>query len=283
MSPREKNNLDELARRIRYDIVMSVYNAGSGHPGGSLSIADVLAVLYGEVLRHDSRNPKWPERDRVILSKGHAAPALYAALAETGYFDREILWTLRKYGSPLQGHPCMLKGPPGIEMSTGSLGQGLSIAVGLSLGARLARANWRTYCIIGDGELDEGSVWEAIMAAAHHKLDNLCAIIDENRLQIDGFCRDVMDPGDLDARFRAFGWNTIRVNGHELDSIRSAFDGANETKGKPTAVILSTIKGKGVSFMENRAEWHGKAPNEAQARAAIEEIGFTWGELGGTR
>ncbi|MGC9315560.1 MAG: transketolase [bacterium] len=271
----------EIARRIRYDIIMSVYNAASGHCGGSLSIADVLAVLYGEVLHHDPRNPNWTKRDRLILSKGHAAPALYAALAETGYFDRDILWTLRKFGSALQGHPCKIKGPPGLEMSTGSLGQGLSIAVGLAIGARILGERWRTYCILGDGELDEGSVWEAAMSAGHHKLDNLCAIVDNNGLQIDGECMDVMDLGSLDDKFRAFGWHVLRTDGHDLEAIVGAFADVENITSQPTAVLLSTMKGKGVSFMENRVEWHSKPLCEDDARKAVSELGFSWGELGG--
>ena len=273
--------INELARRIRYDIVMSVYNAASGHCGGSLSIADVLAVLYGKILRHNPANPKFPERDRVILSKGHAAPALYAALAETGYFDRDILWTLRKFGSPLQGHPCKLKGPPGLEMSTGSLGQGLSIAVGLAIGAKILGEKWRTYCILGDGELDEGSVWEAAMSAPHHNLGNLCAIVDNNGLQIDGECKDVMNLGSLDDKFRAFGWNVIRIDGHNISELLEAFQNAAETSCLPTAILLSTVKGKGVGFMENRVEWHSKPLCEESARKAVDELGFGWGELGG--
>ncbi len=273
--------INDLARRIRYDIVMSIYNAGSGHPGGSLSIADVLAVMYSDVLDRDPIDPHWPDRDRIILSKGHAAPALYSALAEAGYFDRDILWTLRKFGSPLQGHPCRLKGPPGLEMSTGSLGQGLSIAVGLALGARIKGEKWRTYCILGDGELDEGSVWEAIMAGAHHRLSNLCAIIDNNGLQIDGECCQVMNLGNIDSKFRAFGWHVIRIDGHHIASIRTAFDRTTQFDDKPTAIVLSTVKGKGVSFMENKVEWHSKPLTEKQAKTAIGEIGYYWGELGG--
>lgn len=271
----------ELARRIRYDIIMSIYNAGSGHPGGSLSIADTLAVLYNKILRHDPQNPDWPKRDRLILSKGHAAPALYAALAESGYFERDILWTLRKFGSPLQGHPCKQKGPPGLEMSTGSLGQGLSVALGLALGARILNEKWRAYCILGDGELDEGSVWEAIMAAPHHRIDNLCAIIDNNGLQIDGECCEVMDLGDLESKFRAFGWHVITADGHDLDAIDHAFRDAKSITGKPAALILKTVKGKGVSYMENRVEWHSKPLSEEEARIAIREIGYEWGEMGG--
>ncbi len=260
---------------------MSVFNAASGHCGGSLSIADVLAVLYGNVLRHDPVRPDLPERDRVILSKGHAAPALYAALAETDYFDRDTLWTLRRFGSPLQGHPCKIKGPPGLEMSTGSLGQGLSIAVGLAIGARILGEKWRTYCILGDGELDEGSVWEAAMSAGHHKLDNLCAIVDNNGLQIDGACRDVMDLGSLDEKFRSFGWHVIRTDGHDIPALTKAFEIAASNVERPISILLSTVKGKGVSFMENRVEWHSKPLCEEDARKAVSELGFGWGELGG--
>jgi len=279
----EQKKITELARRIRYDIIMSTYHAKSGHPGGSLSAADAMAVLYGAILNHRPNEPQWEDRDRVILSKGHAAPVLYSALAESGYFDREILWTLRKLGSPLQGHPDKIKGPAGIEMSSGSLGQGLSIAVGLALGARLSKKSWWVYSIHGDGELDEGQIWEAAMSAAHFNLDNLCAIVDNNNLQIDGFCRDVMNLGSIEAKFTGFGWNAVRVDGHDVAAIYAALNFAKEVKGKPTAVILSTIKGKGVKAMENLADWHGKAPKEKEAREAITDLGFEWGELGGVK
>jgi len=251
---------------------MSIYNAASGHCGGSLSIADVLAVIYGEVLRHDPSNQNWPNRDRLILSKGHAAPALYAALAETGYFDREILWTLRKFGSPLQGHPCKLKGPQGLEMSTGSLGQGLSVAVGLAIGAKILGEKWRTYCILGDGELNEGSVWEAAMSAPHHRLDNLCAIVDNNGLQIDGECKEVMNLGSLDDKFRAFGWNVIRTDGHDIPAMIEAFETAAKASGLPTVILLSTVKGKGVSFIENALHWHHKVPSDDELARALAEL-----------
>jgi len=281
MADYSMQKLESLARRIRYDIIMSTYAAKSGHPGGSLSITELMAVLYGKVLYHKPKNPNWPLRDRLILSKGHACPALYSALAETGYFPREILWTFRKLDSPLQGHPHKLKAPAGIEVSTGSLGQGLSIAVGLALGARLTDQNWRTYCICGDGEMDEGQVWEALMAGAHHKLNNLCLIVDNNNLQIDGEISEVMELKSLDEKIRAFGWNVLRTDGHHIGSLIEVFKMAESCNEKPTAIIISTVKGRGVSFMENRAKWHGRAPNEEQARKAIEEIGFEWNEFGG--
>lgn len=265
--------LSEAARRIRYDIIKMTYLAGSGHPGGSLSIADILSVLYFAVLRGI---PDAPDRDRVILSKGHACPALYAALSEAGHFPRRELWTLRKLGSRLQGHPAVDKGLPGIEVSTGSLGQGLSIAAGLALsGKHLDDAKWRVFSINGDGEMQEGQIWEAAMFAGQYNLDNLIAIIDRNHLQIDGDVRDVMNPYPLEDKFDAFGWEVMAVDGHNIASLLEIFDKAFTIEGKPVAIIADTVKGKGVSFMENQAGWHGKAPNREQAEQALAELGFS--------
>lgn len=268
-------HLSEIARRIRFDVIKMTYFAGSGHPGGSLSIAELLAVLYFHHLRHNPNNAHWDGRDRVVLSKGHACPALYAALAEAGYFPREELWTLRKLGSRLQGHPAKDKELPGIEVSTGSLGQGLSIATGMAIAAKhLDNASWRVYAILGDGELQEGQIWEAFMAAGHYKLDNMTAFIDNNDLQIDGFVCDVMNIHPLPEKLRAYNWHAIVADGHSPRAIIEALEEANHVKGMPTAIILKTIKGKGISFMENRAEWHGKAPKLKLAKKAVQELGF---------
>jgi transketolase len=245
--------------------------AGSGHPGGSLSAADILTALYFHVLRLDPENPGWPERDRFVLSKGHAAPALYAALAERGFFPVSELDRLRRLGSPLQGHPDM-KSLPGVEASTGSLGQGLSFAVGLALAARLDKASWRVYVMLGDGEIQEGQVWEAAMAASHHGLDNLTAYLDYNGLQIDGPVEEVMSISPVADKWRAFGWNVIEVDGHDISAILRATRDARETKGRPTIIVARTVKGRGVSFMEGKHGWHGKAPNEEQLKQALEEL-----------
>ena len=267
------------ALRMRRDIVEMIGAAGSGHPGGSLSAADIVATLYlGGILRHKPDAPLWPERDRFILSKGHAAPVLYAALAEAGYFERTHLKTLRKLGSILQGHPDCKK-TPGVEVSTGSLGQGLSVAAGLAVGlaraqdVRPAAYNTRTvFVLLGDGELQEGQVWEAAMFAAHQGLGNLVAIVDNNGLQIDGACNDVMSLGALADKFTAFGWEVIEVDGHDVESLYAVLARARAHTGGPVAVLAHTVKGKGVSFMENEAGWHGKAPSDAQVAEALREL-----------
>ena len=262
--------LERRANDMRADIVRMIAEAGSGHPGGSLSCADILAALYfGGVLEHDPRNPQWEGRDRFILAKGHAAPALYAVLAQAGYFPREELATLRKLGSRLQGHPDSNQ-VPGVEVSTGSLGQGLSVAAGAAAGLKLDGAPQTVFALLGDGECQEGQVWEAAMFAAHRKLDNLVAIVDRNGLQIDGRTCDVCDPGDLGAKFAAFGWDVDEVDGHDLDALVAVLGAAKAGRdGRPHAVIARTVKGKGVPFMENEAGWHGKAPNAEQAAEAL--------------
>ncbi len=267
-------DIDELklkAKEIRKDIIEQVYNAKSGHPGGALSIADVMAVLYFEELNINEKNPSWEDRDRLVLSKGHSAPALYAALSERGYFEKEKLKGLRKIDSILQGHPNMNE-VPGVDMSTGSLGQGFSCANGMAISAKLDNKNYRVYCILGDGEIEEGQIWEAAMAANKYKLDNLCVIVDNNNLQIDGTIEEVMSPYPIDKKFEAFGFNVIKIDGHNFEQIRDAFKQAKQTKNKPTCIIAKTIKGKGVSFMENEAGWHGKAPNEEQYNKAMEDL-----------
>ena len=269
----EGTGMTELERRandMRADIVRMIAEAGSGHPGGSLSCADILAALYfGGVLEHDPRNPQWEGRDRFILAKGHAAPALYAVLAQAGYFPREELATLRKLGSRLQGHPDSNQ-VPGVEVSTGSLGQGLSVAAGAAAGLKLDGAPQTVFALLGDGECQEGQVWEAAMFAAHRKLDNLVAIVDRNGLQIDGRTCDVCDPGDLGSKFAAFGWDVDEVDGHDLDALVAVLGAAKAGRdGRPHAVIARTVKGKGVPFMENEAGWHGKAPNAEQAAEAL--------------
>ena len=267
-------SLEELAataKKLRRHVITMIGKAGSGHPGGSLSAADIITSLYFKVLRHDPANPRWAERDRFILSKGHAAPILYAALAERGYFPGEELATLRTLGSCLQGH-CDMTATRGVEMSSGSLGQGLSFGIGIALAGRLNARDYRVYVLLGDGECDEGQVWEAAMASAHFKLDNLVAIVDHNELQIDGWNRDVMNLEPLPEKWKAFGWHTIEVNGHDLSQLIAAFDEAKRVRGKPTAIIAHTIKGKGVSFMENNVDFHGKAPTPAEMEKALEEL-----------
>ena len=271
----------ELANRIRMGALTGIYHAKSGHPGGSLSVADILAVLYGREMRYDPQRPDWEDRDRFVLSKGHCAPALYAALAECGFFPTEELTTLRHTDSRLQGHPDMRK-TPGVDMTTGSLGQGISAACGMAISGKLRKKDYRVYTVIGDGESEEGQVWEAAMAAAKYKLDNLCAIIDHNGLQIDGRNDDVMPVMPLDKKFEAFNWNVLSVNGHDYDALSDAFDkAAAMNNGKPTVVIMETIKGKGVSYMENNAGWHGKAPNDEQYAVAISELEAYLKELEG--
>ena len=267
----EIEKLQTISKTIRRGILDQVYKAGSGHPGGSLSIADILTVLYFEELNIDPKNPKWEERDRVVLSKGHCAPALYSCLANRGYFDPEELQEFRKIESRLQGHPDMNK-IPGVDMTTGSLGQGLSSANGMAIAGKLDNKDYRVYCILGDGEIEEGQVWEAAMAASKYKLDNLCVIVDNNNLQIDGTIEEVMNSYPIDEKFKSFGFQIINIDGHEIEEIIKAFDVAKEIKGKPACIIAKTIKGKGVSYMENKVEWHGKAPNEEEYNKAIEEL-----------
>ncbi len=265
--------IQEIATRMRGDIVAMIAEAGSGHPGGSLSAADIVATLYFGVMNHDPERPDCPERDRFILSKGHAGPVLYAALAEAGYFDREHLATLRKLGSILQGHPDSRK-TPGVEVSTGSLGQGLSIANGIAAALRAdGLAEPRVWCLLGDGELQEGQVWEAAMFAAHHRLDNVIAIIDHNGLQIDGACSDVMDLGEVAEKFAAFGWETSVIDGHDVGALVRSLQEARQPSDRPKAIVCSTIKGKGVSFMEGCADWHGRATNAEETTCAMGELG----------
>lgn len=274
----EQAHVAAKATRMRADIVEMIAEAGSGHPGGSLSAADIVAVLYfGGVMRHDPSAPEDPERDRFVLSKGHAAPVLYAALAEAGYYGREHLATLRKLGSMLQGHPDSKK-TPGVEVSTGSLGQGLSISSGIALGLRggdlAGSSDDRTvFCLLGDGELQEGQVWEAAMFAAHHGLDNLVAIVDDNGLQIDGACSDVMCLGEVAEKFAAFGWHATTCDGHDVVAVDAALRAAKAHQGSPAVVVCSTVKGKGVSFMEGNAGWHGKAPTAEETATALAELG----------
>lgn len=263
--------LKEKARQIRIEIVKMLANAGSGHTGGSLSAADIVTVLYFYKMKHDPKNPNWAERDRFILSKGHAAPVLYAALALSGYFDKSLLNSLRKLGSPLQGHPCC-KDLPGVEVSTGSLGQGLSVACGMALGLRLSGINSRVYCLLGDGEIQEGQVWEAAMTASHYKIDNLCAILDHNNLQIDGSCTDVMNIKPIEDKFIAFGWNVFTIDGHNIKEIVEALDTAQKVKGKPTMIVANTIKGKGVSIFEGKVQYHGVAPTKEELEIALKEL-----------
>ena len=270
----KKSALQQTAAKIRLGILEGVHAAKSGHPGGSLSIADVMTYLYFEEMNIDPANPKWEERDRLVLSKGHTAPALYATLAQRGYFDAAELGKLRKIDSFLQGHPDM-KHTPGVDMTTGSLGLGISAACGMALAAKIDGKNYRTYTIVGDGESEEGQVWEAAMFAAHYKLDNFCLIVDWNGLQIDGAITDVMNPTPHDKKLEAFGFNVVTADAHDFDQIEAAFNAAKACKGKPTAIIIKSVKGKGVSFMENQASWHGAAPNDEQYAQAVAEIKAT--------
>lgn len=263
--------LEEISKEIRRGIIDQVYNAQSGHPGGALSCADILTVLYFNQMNINPKEPNAETRDRLVLSKGHCSPALYATLAKKGYFDKELLQDFRKIGSNLQGHPDMNK-VPGVDMSSGSLGQGLSVANGMALNSKLDEQGYRVYCILGDGEIQEGQVWEAAMTSCKYNLDNLCVIVDNNNLQIDGTIEDVKGLKNIEGKFESFGFNVITVNGNNISDLISAFDKAKITKGKPTAIIAMTVKGKGVSFMENKAEWHGKAPNEEQYKIAMEEL-----------
>lgn len=263
--------LERIATEVRKEIIEEVYNAKSGHPGGSLSCADILTVLYFNQMNIDEEKPNDPNRDRLVLSKGHAAPALYSVLAQKGYFDKEDLQTLRKIQSPLQGHPDMNK-VPGVDMTTGSLGQGLSAAVGMAIASKMDSAGCRIYCLVGDGELEEGQIWEAAMAASKNELDNLCVILDNNNLQIDGDIDEVGGMNNITEKFLSFGFNVINVDGHNIHNLIDAFVTAKGKKGKPTIIIAKTIKGKDVSFMENKAGWHGKAPSEEEYNKAMEEL-----------
>ena len=265
------DELEAMAKKIRRHIVEMIGRAGSGHPGGSLSATDIVTCLYFNILRYDPVNPKWLDRDRFILSKGHAAPVLYSALAEAGYIPVESLSTLRKINSILQGHADSHH-TPGVELTAGSLGQGLSFSIGVALAGRLSSKTYRVYTLLGDGECDEGQVWEAAMAAAHFKVDNLTAIVDNNGLQIDGWNKDVMSLDPFTDKWKAFGWHVIEIDGHRIPQILEAFKEAQSVKGKPSVIIAHTIKGKGVSFMENQAGFHGKAPNAEQVKIALEEL-----------
>ena len=267
------NNLElsKIANEVRKGVIKSTHAAKSGHPGGSLSIADIMTYLYFEEMNVDPKNPQWADRDRLVLSKGHVAPALYATLAEKGFFPKEDLLTLRHVGSYLQGHPDM-KGIPGVDMSSGSLGQGVSCAAGMALAAKLDNKDYRVYAITGDGEIEEGQIWEAAMFAGFRKLDNLVVIVDNNNLQIDGAIDEVCSPYPIDKKFEAFNFHTIVINGNDFDEVRAALKEARETKGMPTAIIACTVKGKGVSFMENQVGWHGKGPNDEECRIALEEL-----------
>lgn len=271
MNQQEKKALSITACKVRMGVIEGTYHAKSGHPGGSLSLADIFTYLYFKEMNIDPKDPKNPDRDRFVLSKGHTAPGLYATLANRGYFPVEDLKTLRHIGSYLQGHPNM-NTTPGVDMSTGSLGQGVSAAAGMALGAKYENKNLRVYTATGDGEIQEGQIWEALMFAAHYKLDNLCVIVDNNNLQIDGEVSKVMSPYPIDEKLKAFGFEVICINGHCFDEIEAAFEKAKTIKGKPTAIVAKTVKGKGVSFMENQASWHGTAPNGEQYETAMSEL-----------
>ena len=278
MDATTKRELQKIACRIRMGVIEGTFCAKSGHPGGSLSIAEDLAYLYWKEMRVDPKNPGWEDRDRLVLSKGHCAPALYAALALKGYFPWDELKSLRHTGALLQGHPDM-KHIPGVDMSTGSLGQGISAACGMALAAKIDGKDSRVYTILGDGEIEEGQVWEAAMFAAHYKLDNLCAIVDNNNLQIDGTVEEVMSPYPITDKFAAFGWNVIAIDAHDFDQIEAAMNAAKAVKGKPTVLVQKSVKGKGVSFMENQVSWHGAAPNAEQYETAMAELNAALAEL----
>ena len=271
MEQSERSALRRAAARLRLDVLEEVFSAQSGHPGGALSSAEIFTWLYNKELNVDPAQPRWPDRDRFVLSKGHSSPGLYAALARRGFFDPALLPTFRKSGSILQGHPDMKK-IPGVDMTSGSLGQGVSAACGMALAAKLDGASWRVYTLLGDGEMEEGQVWEAAMFAAHKKLDNMCWIVDSNGLQIDGRVEDVAGPGPLDKKFEGFGFHVLKVDGHDFDALEAAFAAARAEKGRPTVILASTVKGKGVSFMEDQAGWHGKAPNAEQYAQAKQEL-----------
>jgi len=264
------NELKEKAKQMRRLIIEMLAKAGSGHPGGSLSSTDIIAVLYFHTLRHKPNDQKWLDRDRFHLSKGHCCPALYAALALSGYFDTKELFTLRQFGSLLQGHPD--RRTPGIEVASGSLGQGLSVALGMCLAGKLDEKDYRVYCLLGDGEIQEGNIWEAAMAAAHFQCDNLCAIIDYNEVQIDGRISEIMDLEPLKEKWLSFGWHVIQTDGHNIEKLINAFEEAKTIKSKPTIIIAKTVKGKGVSFMENVVDFHGRAPNEDERKKALDEL-----------
>ena len=264
-------NLKRISNNVRKSIVEEVYSAQSGHPGGALSCADILTVLYFNQMNIDPEKKDDLNRDRLVLSKGHASAALYAVLAERGYFSKDELKGFRKLGSMLQGHPDM-KHIPGVDMTAGSLGQGFSVANGMAISSKLDERGFRVYCIVGDGEIEEGQIWEAAMASAHYKLDNLCLVVDNNNLQIDGKVSDVMSVYPLKEKFEAFGFEVLEVDGNDIDELITVFDKAKTVKGKPTAIIAKTIKGKGVSFMEDKADWHGKAPNDEEYKTAIEDL-----------
>jgi transketolase len=268
---RENEDLAAVCKRLRRDIVTMIARAGSGHPGGSLSAVEIIATLYWKILRHKPTDPLWPGRDRFIMSKGHAAPVLYAALAECGYFPREELDTLRQLGSHLQGHADR-NATHGVEMSSGSLGQGLSFAIGCALAGRLDNASWRVYALLSDGECDEGQIWEAAMSAPKFRLDNLTAIVDNNGIQLSGFNKDIMNLEPLNKKWAAFGWEVIEIDGHDLEQVFTAIKKAQQVKGKPAVIIAHTVKGKGVSFMENNVDFHGKAPNAEQLEKALKEL-----------
>lgn len=278
MDTQKKTELKKIACKIRMGVIEGTYNAKSGHPGGSLSIADLMSYLYFAEMNVDVNNPQWDDRDRFVLSKGHTAPALYAALAEKGFFSPELIKTLRKPDSILQGHPSM-RYTPGVDMSTGSLGQGISTAVGMALSGKLRNKDYRVYTILGDGEIEEGQVWEAAMLAGNKKLDNLVAVVDYNNLQIDGTLDEVNSPCPIDKKFEAFNWNVICIDGHSYEEIEDAFCKAKECKGKPTCIVAKTIKGKGVSFMEDQCGWHGTAPKEEQYNEAMSELKKALAEL----
>ncbi len=273
LNQEQLHELTERARQMRGHIIRMLTAAKSGHPGGSLSSVELLAYLYFHKMNIDPSNPKMPDRDRFVLSKGHAAPVLYAALAERGFFDKSLLGSLRKFKSIIQGHPDMKK-TPGVDISSGSLGQGLSVGNGMALAAKLDKKNYRVYVLMGDGELEEGQVWEAAMTSVHYKLDNLTAFVDYNHLQIDGSIEEVKSLYDVPGRFRAFGWHVIEIDGHSFEALDKAVAEAEATKGRPTMVIMNTCKGKGCSFMENQAGWHGMAPKPEEAAAALKELGF---------
>lgn len=272
MDEKNVSRLCEIANNIRKDVVTEVFTASSGHPGGSLSIADLLTYLYFNKMNIDASNPKWEDRDRLVLSKGHTAPALYAALAEKGFFPKEDLKGFRNINSYLQGHPDM-KHTPGVDMSSGSLGLGISAACGMALGGKIQNKSYHVYTILGDGEIAEGQVWEAAMFAAHYKLDNLTAFVDWNGLQIDGAIVDVMNSTPIDEKFKSFNWHVQVINGHDFNEIEAAVEAAESCKGKPSVIIMKTIKGKGVSYMENNAAWHGSAPNAEQYDQAMKDLG----------
>ena len=280
MTPNEKKQLQITACKVRMGVIESTHSAKAGHPGGSLSAAEVFTYLYFKEMNIDPKNPKWDGRDRFVLSKGHTAPGLYSALANRGFFPVEDLKTLRHIDSYLQGHPNM-NTVPGVDMSTGSLGQGISAAVGMAIAAKYQNKTNRVYALLGDGEIQEGQVWEACMAASHYKLDNLCIVVDNNGLQIDGAVKDVMSPYPIVGKLEAFGFKVEAVDGHDFDALEKAFANARETKGAPYAIVMTTVKGKGVSYMENQAGWHGKAPNDAEYEQAMNELKAQLAELEG--